>query len=228
MSETAYVSDMFQLIDMKVLITEDSLDSLLSIKISSDGGKTYTDYNVSSLKNGGITFDCSPNNLKVICDANVLKYIQVLADGEKASGSDIDLSNYIKIKDIYVDVYENPYYGKDLTEEEVNKLQGLEHTLYDYKHHQYYCCGKDFEPYNWQSSLRLAKPSENYGTYRRDDFINTWMSHEDLYYNYYYVIQSDFDGSVLYYDLRIVSDNSYLDDNGTFFTNARVHFIKHF
>ena len=55
MSETAYVSDFFQLIDMKVLITEDTLDSLLSIKISSDGGKTYTDYSVSSLKNG-ITF----------------------------------------------------------------------------------------------------------------------------------------------------------------------------
>ena len=35
---------------MKVLITEDSLDSLLSIKISQDGGKTYTDYEVSSLK----------------------------------------------------------------------------------------------------------------------------------------------------------------------------------
>lgn len=67
---------------MKVLITEDTLDSLLSIKISSDGGKTYTDYNVSSLKNG-ITFDCSPNDLKVICDTNVLNYIKVFADGEK-------------------------------------------------------------------------------------------------------------------------------------------------
>ena len=228
MSETAYVSDIFQLIDMKVLITEDSLDSLLSIKISQDGGKTYTDYNVSSLKNGGITFDCSPNNLKVICDANVLKYIQVLADGEKASSSDIDLSNYIKIKDIYVDVYENPYYGKDLTQEEVDKLQGLESTLYEYKQYQYYCCGKDFEPYYWQSSLRLVKPSENYEAYRKEDFINTWASREDPYYAYYYVTQSDFDGSVLYYDLRIVSDQYYLDDDGAFFTNARVHFIKHF
>ena len=212
---------------MKVLITEDSLDSLLSIKISSDGGKTYTDYNVSSLKNGGITFDCSPNNLKVICDANVLKYIQVLADGEKST-SNVDLSNYIKIKDIYVDVYENPYYGKDLTEEEVGKLQGLESTLYEYKQYQYYCCGKDFEPYNWQYSLRLVKPSENYATYTKENFINTWRSHDNSYYNYYYVIQSDFDGSVLYYDLRIASDNSYLDDDGTFFTNARVHFIKRF
>ena len=212
---------------MKVLITEDSLDSLLSIKISSDGGKTYTDYSVSSLKNGGITFDCSPNNLKVICDANVLKYIQVLADGEKASGSDIDLSNYIKIKDIYVDVYENPYYGKDLTQEEVDKLQGLESTLYEYNYLQYYCCGKDFEPYSWQSALRLVKPSANYATYGKEDFIKTWVSHDDSYYGYYYVI-SDFDGSALYYDLRIVSANSYLDDDGTFFTNARVHFIKHF
>ena len=67
---------------MKVLITEDSLDSLLSIKISSDGGKTYTDYSVSSLKNG-ITFDCSPSDLKVIYDTNILNHIKVLADGEK-------------------------------------------------------------------------------------------------------------------------------------------------
>ena len=186
MSETAYVSDIFQLIDMKVLITKDQLDSLLSIKISSDGGKTYTDYNVSSLKNGGITFDCNPNDLKVICDANVLKYIQVLADGEKASSSDIDLRNYRKIKAIYVDVYENPYYGKDLTQEEVDKLQGLESILYEYKQYQYYCCGKDFEPYHWQSSLRLVKPSENYATYRKEDFINTWT--KDPYFARYYVL----------------------------------------
>ena len=68
---------------MKVLITEDSLDSLLSIKISSDGGKTYTDYSVSSLKNGGLTLDCNPSDLKVICDTNILNYIKVFADGEK-------------------------------------------------------------------------------------------------------------------------------------------------
>lgn len=208
---------------MKVLITDDTLDSLLSIKISSDGGNNYTDYSVSSLKNG-ITFDCSPNDLKVICDANVLKYIQVLADGEKASGSDIDLSNYIKIKDIYVDVYENPYYGKDLTEE-VDMPQDLKSKLYEYKQYQYYCCGKDFEPYYWQDSLKLVKPSNNYATYVKEDFINTWVINHN---SRYYVIRSDFDGSVLYYDLRIVSYNSYLDEDGAFFTNARVHFIKHF
>ena len=67
---------------MKVLITEDTLDSILSIKISSDGGKTYTDYSVSSLKNG-ITFDCNPSDLKVIYDTNILNHIKVLADGEK-------------------------------------------------------------------------------------------------------------------------------------------------
>ena len=212
---------------MKVLITEDSLDSLLSIKISSDGGKTYTDHSVSSLKNGGITFDCSPNDLKVICDANVLKYIQVLADGEKLT-SNIDLSDYIKFKDIYVDVYENPYYDKDLTEEEVNKLQGLESKLYEYKQYQHYCCGKDFSPYHWQNALKLVKPSNNYTTYGKEDFINTWVADDNSYYNYYYVILSDFDGSVLYYDLRIVSDNYYLDDDGAFFTNARIRFIKHF
>ena len=208
---------------MKVLITDDTLDSLLSIKISSDGGNNYTDYSVSSLKNG-ITFDCSPNDLKVICDANVLKYIQVLADGEKASGSDIDLSNYIKIKDIYVDVYENPYYGKDLTEE-VDMPQDLKSKLYEYKQYQYYCCGKDFEPYYWQDSLKLVKPSNNYATYVKEDFINTWVINHN---SRYYVIRSDFDGSVLYYDLRIVSYNSYLVEDGAFFTNARVHFIKHF
>ena len=68
---------------MKVLITDDQLDSLLSIKISSDGGKTYTDYSVSSIKNDGLVLDCNPNDLKVIYDTNILNYIKVLADGEK-------------------------------------------------------------------------------------------------------------------------------------------------
>ena len=227
MSETAYVSDFFQLIDMKVLITEDTLDSLLSIKISSDGGKTYTDYSVSSLKGDGLAFDCSPKDLKVICDTNVLKYIQVLADGEKASSSDIDLSNYIKIKDIYFDVYQNPYYDKDLTEEEVGKLQGLESKLYEYKQYRYYCCGKDFEPFYWPNQLKLVKPSNYYATYTKDDFINTWTSNDNS--NHYYVIQSDFDESVLYYEFRIgVIGDYYLADDRALLTNVRVHFIKHF
>ena len=72
---------------MKVLITDDQLDNLLSIKISSDGGKTYTDYSVSSLKNDGLALDCNPNDLKVIYDTNILNYIKVLADGEKLNTS---------------------------------------------------------------------------------------------------------------------------------------------
>ena len=86
---------------MKVLITDDQLDSLLSIKISSDGGKTYTDYNVSSLKNDGLALDCNPNDLKVICDTNILNYIKVLADGEKlnaGSGSGNTYAHKVEIK----------------------------------------------------------------------------------------------------------------------------------
>lgn len=67
---------------MKVLVIENSLDDLLNVKISVNGGQSYTDYSVSSLKNG-ITFDCSPSDLKVICDTNILNYIKVFADGEK-------------------------------------------------------------------------------------------------------------------------------------------------
>lgn len=205
---------------MKVLITEDTLDSLLSIKISSDGGKTYTDYSVSSLKDG-LTFDCSPKDLKVICDVNTLKYIQVLADGEK----NVDLSNYIKIKDIYVDVYENHYYGKDLPKEEADKLQGLESTLYENKQYQYYCVGQDFDPHFWQESLRLAKPSSDDVIYYMYNFIRT--KNADDNYNYYYIIEN-FNKSNLDLDLRIVSSSERLWDNDNFFTNARVHFIKHF
>lgn len=209
---------------MKVLITEDTLDSLLSIKISSDGGKTYTDYSVSSLKDG-LAFDCSPKDLKVICDANTLKYIQVLADGEKASSSDIDLSNYIKIKDIYVDVYENHYYGKTLTEEEIKKLTDLDSVLYEHRESQYYCVGQDFDPHFWQESLRLAKPSSDDVIYYMYNFIRTQNADDN--YNYYYIIEN-FNKSNLDLDLRIVSSSSRLWDNDSFFTNARVHFIKHF
>lgn len=219
------VSDFFQLIFMKVIITNDSLDSLLSVQISTNGGQSYSTYSVSSLKDG-LTFDCSPKDLKVICDVNTLKYIQVLADGEKASSGDIDLSNYIKIKDIYVDVYENPYYGKSLTEEEVGKLPYLESSLYENRQYPYYCYGKDFEPYNWKDALVLAQPSSNNAIYRKDDFYCTW--HNNDVGSYYYIIKYEFNESFLDCDLRVQSDSYYLDDNGTFFTNARVHFIKHF
>lgn len=86
---------------MKVLITEDSLDSLLSIKISSDGGNNYTDYSVSSLKNG-ITFDCNPSDLKVICDTNILNYIKVFADGEKLNAGSGCGSNQTTIQELSV------------------------------------------------------------------------------------------------------------------------------
>lgn len=68
---------------MKILVIESSLDDLLNVKISVNGGQTYTDYEVSSLKNGGLTLDCNPSDLKVICDTNILNYIKVFADGEK-------------------------------------------------------------------------------------------------------------------------------------------------
>ena len=68
---------------MKILVLENSLDDLLNVKISVNGGQSYTDYNVSSLKNGGLTLDCNPSDLKVICDTNILNYIKVFADGEK-------------------------------------------------------------------------------------------------------------------------------------------------
>ena len=68
---------------MKVLVIENSLDDLLNVKISVNGGQSYTDYEVSSLKNGGLTLDCNPSDLKVICDTNILNYIKVFADGEK-------------------------------------------------------------------------------------------------------------------------------------------------
>lgn len=68
---------------MKISVLENSLDDLLNVKISVNGGQSYTDYSVSSLKNGGLTLDCNPSDLKVICDTNILNYIKVFADGEK-------------------------------------------------------------------------------------------------------------------------------------------------
>ena len=68
---------------MKVLVIENSLDDLLNVKISVNGGQSYTDYEISSLKNGGLTLDCNPSDLKVICDTNILNYVKVFADGEK-------------------------------------------------------------------------------------------------------------------------------------------------
>ena len=86
---------------MKILITENQLDDLLNVKISVNGGQSYTDYNVSSLKNGGLTLDCNPSDLKVICDTNILNYIKVFADGEKlntGSGSGNTYAHKVEIK----------------------------------------------------------------------------------------------------------------------------------
>ena len=201
---------------MKVLITEDSLDSLLSIKISSDGGKTYTDYNVSSLKNGGITFDCNPNDLKVICDANVLKYIQVLADGEKST-SNVDLSDYLKYRDIYVDVYKNPYYGVELSQEEVDNLSEFDHTLYDYNDREYYCSCENFELYALD---RLVSSTDG-------SVYNSFLSYpvSGSTFNVYFIINY-LELDIFYYLYERMA-RPYLDDE-VIQTNVRVHFIKHF
>lgn len=220
MSETAYVSDFFQLIDMKVLITEDTLDSLLSIKISSDGGKTYTDYSVSSLKNG-ITFNCSPNDLKVICDANVLKYIQVLADGEKST-SNVDLSDYLKFKDIYVDVYKNPYFNVILTENEKSKLSDLDNALYNYNYYEYYCSGNEFTPDRWSYSLKLVKSSDSNLNYY--DAHSVFIKADSVFIIGGFSLPKNDDFCYLVVD----GSDSYFNPKYRFFTNARVHFIKHF
>ena len=203
---------------MKVLITEDSLDSLLSIKISSDGGKTYTDHSVSSLKNGGITFDCSPNDLKVICDANVLKYIQVLADGEKST-SNVDLSNYLKYRDIYVDVYKNPYYGVKLTDEEISNLSDFDSKLYYYHYYECYCSCENFELY----ALDRLVSSTDGSVY--DDFIFAPVSGTTR--DGYFIKNEYLEKLDIFYYSYVRMTWPYLDDE-VIQTNVRVHFIKHF
>lgn len=97
---------------MKVLITENSLDDLLNVKISVNGGQSYTDYNVSSLKNGGLTLDCNPSDLKVICDTNILNYIKVFADGEKLNAGSGGVNTYAHKIEIKFDNMSLSYYGE--------------------------------------------------------------------------------------------------------------------
>lgn len=206
---------------MKVLITEDTLDSLLSIKISSDGGKTYTDYSVSSLKDG-LTFDCSPKDLKVICDANTLKYIQVLADGEK----NVDLSNYIKIKDVYIDVYKNPYYGVNLPQEEVNNLSEMDRTFYMYRNtYSYYCSSKNFMILTLKFYTILVPSKDDSFPYSSSEFF-VFSATNDKKNNNFFL---DYNVSN---HLERLDDFYYVDyennDAAVFRTNVRVHFIKHF
>ena len=204
---------------MKVLITEDSLDSLLSIKISSDGGNNYTDYSVSSLKNG-VTFDCSPNDLKVICDANVLKYIQVLADGEKST-SNVDLSDYLKYRDVYIDVYKNPYYGVTLTDEEAGKLYDTNHYLYENRNDELYFSSENFEIYTL-GGMDLVDLSTNWEISGSYIFQKVYSS-----YNICFppsVIYDRMDNT--YYVYREVGEMYH--GREIYKTNVRVHFIKHF
>ena len=208
---------------MKVLITEDTLDSLLSIKISSDGGKTYTDYSVSSLKDG-LTFDCSPKDLKVICDVNTLKYIQVLADGEKAT-SNVDLSDYLKYRDIYIDVYKNPYYGVELSKEEVDNLSENDRTFYYYREHQYYGSSENFKSQALRYGTILVPSKDDSINYVTSEFF-VFSATDDKKNNFFLE-------STVSNHLEILDDFYYVyfgseNIDEAFRTNVRVHFIKHF
>ena len=96
---------------MKVLAIENSLDDLLKVKISVNGGQSYTDYEVSSLKNGGLALDCNPSDLKVICDANILNYIKVFADGEKLNTSSGGVNTYAHKVELEINNMSLDYYG---------------------------------------------------------------------------------------------------------------------
>ena len=207
---------------MKVLITENTLDSLLSIKISSDGGKTYTDYSVSSLKDG-LTFDCSPKDLKVICDVNTLKYIQVLADGEK----NVNLSDYIKFKDVYIDVYKNPYYGVELPKEEVDNLSEMDRTFYMYRNtYSYYCSSKNFMILTLKFYTILVPSKDDSFPYSSSEFFVFSATNDKKNNNFFldYNVSNHLerldDFYYVYYENNLSSE--------TFQTNVRVHFIKHF
>ena len=227
---------------MKVIITNNSLDSLLSVQISTNNGQSYSTYSVSSLKDG-LTFDCSPKDLKVICDVNTLKYIQVLADGEKANNSDVDLSNYIKIKDIYFHIYENPYYYykdydylEDEEKEEIENLPYFEKALYDHKHAQYYFYFENYNGFGYLS--RDAYIDSDDRGYNLSDFFDSdnYIGSDDDGNSYY-----EFDCTSLISDrgdevsafITVSNTSTYVNDNfdkdaGILYTNARIHFIKHF
>ena len=204
---------------MKVLITEDTLDSLLSIKIRSDGGNNYTDYSVSSINNG-ITFDCSPNDLKVICDVNTLKYIQVLADGEKST-SNVDLSDYLKYRDIYIDVYKNPYYRVELTDEEVNNLSQFDRFLYNYNTEKYYLSSENIL-ISCLSDMKLVPSKDDSIRYDFSNFFSLYGGDAVLFQEYDF--SEDLDD---FYYVSIEKSKPYIDSE-VFRTNVRVHFIKHF
>ena len=211
---------------MKVIITNDSLDSLLSVQISTNGGQSYSTYSVSSLKDG-LTFDCSPKDLKVICDVNTLKYIQVLADGEKASSSDIDLSNYLKIIDYDVDVYKNPYYGKELSNDEFKKLSYLEKRLYENRKYKYYY--KSELNFDGLSSNLAIDHYDYYGSHYTVNNFHSIAADDDHYY-FHDEEDNDRNDKIISegtYLLMTESSMNYLDDDACE-TNRRIHFIKHF
>ena len=188
--------------------------------ISSDGGKTCAGYDVSSLRNGGMTFDCSPNNLKVICNANVLKYIQVLADGEKST-SNVDLSDYLKYRDIYIDVYKNPYYGVTLTDDEVNNLSQFDRFLYYYKEYECYLSSENIR-IDYLSDMKLVPSKDDSKRYDFSHFFSIYGDDEVLFQEY--DLSEEFDD---FYYVSIEKSHPYVDSE-VFRTNVRVHFIKHF
>ena len=65
------------------------------------------------LKNGGLTLDCNPSDLKVICDTNILNYIKVFADGEKLNTGSCGVNTYAHKVEIKFDNFSLSYYGQE-------------------------------------------------------------------------------------------------------------------
>ena len=132
---------------MKILTLENSLDDLLNVKISVNGGQSYTDYEVSSLKNGGLALDCNPSDLKVICDANILNYIKVFADGEKLNTSSGGVNTYahkveLEINNMSLDWFGD---GRNICTFNLTDIANGEFTKGEYENGEYESASGDLK-----------------------------------------------------------------------------------
>ena len=82
-----------------------------TIKVSLDGGQSFTDYNIADIHESGITLgdDQDYEKIQIQAPANVLKNLNVVSSVKVDDGSgssDVDLSDYVKKEYFYGELYD--------------------------------------------------------------------------------------------------------------------------
>lgn len=79
-----------------------------TIKVSLDGGQSFTDYNIADIHESGIPLsdDQDYEKIQIRGPANLLKNLDIVSGVKVEGGSEVDLSDYVKKEYFYGEFYD--------------------------------------------------------------------------------------------------------------------------